>query len=56
MLSALIKAKPRENFKLKKDYKNVNKKIYNPPAECQEPMPYPSKSFADLDNPVRLSL
>ena len=56
MLSALIKAKPDQNFVLKKLYENENLKTNKHPAEYQGQLFYPSKSFAALQNLVRLSL
>ena len=56
LLSALIKAKPDQNFELKKLYENENLKTNKHPAEYQGQLFYPSKSFAALQNLVRLSL
>ena len=55
-LSALIKAWPTQNFGLKKLYENENLIINNHPAEHQGQLFYPSKSFAALQNLVRLYL
>ena len=55
LLSALIKAEPAQNFKLNILYENMNKNNKHP-AEYQGNMTYPLKSFADIENLVRLSL
>ena len=56
LLSSVIKAEPAQNFELKKLYENENLKINEHSAELQGPLLYPSKSFADNENLVRLSL
>ena len=56
LLSALIKAYPSENFELKKPIENENLKNNKPPAKHQRPMVYSLKSFAAIQNLVRLSL
>ena len=52
-LLPIIKA---QNFELKMLYENENLKNNKPPAEHQGPMIYSLKSFAALQNLVRLSL
>ena len=56
LLSALKKARPAQNFYHKKLYENENLKINKHQAEHEGPLFYPSKSFADIENLVRLSL
>ena len=56
LLSALIKAYPAQTLNLKKLYEKKNLKINKHPEEHLGPLFYPSKSFAALQNLVRLSL
>ena len=56
LLSAIVKASPTVNLKIKQLYENENLKMTKPPAEHQGHLFYPSKSFSALQNLVRLSL
>ena len=56
LLSAIIKAEPAVDLKMKKLYEDENFKKNKPPAEHQGHIIYSKKSFAAIQNLVRLSL